>query len=127
MLSPFQSFTDPQYFAPVQLAGPPRPTDTATDPNGSADMLDPEMILLAVPLIVALVEMSKRAGMATTLTGPAAIVYGVAVVALIHPDPYSRNAALTAIAAGLAANGTYSQADMLAEKIKEGRARGTSN
>jgi len=71
--------------------------------------IDQDTVILAAPLVTALVEGAKRAGLPSSLAGPAALVYAVVIVALLADDPYSRESALTAIATGLVAAGLYSQ------------------
>lgn len=80
-------------------------------------MPDQAVVLLISPFVVGLVETAKRAGLPSERTGPASMIFAFALVALVMPDPTSREAALTAIAAGLAANGLYSQGKVLAASL----------
>lgn len=81
--------------------------------------MDESTALVAAPIIAALVEVAKKAGLPTTYAGPAAIVFAFGVVALLTDDPTSREAATTAIVAGLTAAGMYSQATYYMERVKD--------
>lgn len=87
-------------------------------------LLDQSMILLLTPLVTALVEGAKQSGMSTNYAGPAAMVFAFALTALVADEPTSREAALTAIATGLAASGLYSQVAHYADEVKH---RGTAD
>lgn len=80
--------------------------------------IDTELIVLLAPLVTALVEGAKKAGLSDNYAGPAALVFAFALVALATDDPTSRGAALTAIATGLAASGLYSQIDHYTTQIR---------
>lgn len=67
-------------------------------------------VMIAAPIVAGIVQGAKTAGLPTDLAGPAAMVFAFGVVALIVPDPTSRDAALTAIVTGLTAAGLFSQA-----------------
>lgn len=80
--------------------------------------MDEANVLIAAPIVAGMVEGAKQAGIIPdTMAGPAALVFAFGVVALLMPDPVSREAALTSIITGLTAAGFYSQAKYYADRI----------
>lgn len=91
--------------------------------------IDTELVILLAPLVTAMVEGAKKAGLSDNYAGPAAMIFAFALTALAAEDPTSREAALTAIATGLAASGLYSQIAHYAGQVrpKEGTRRATGD
>lgn len=84
-------------------------------------MMDDLTIAAATPITAGLVQVAKAAGVPDQLAGITSIIIAIPVVLLLVADPTSREAAITALATGLAASGLYSQTKTLLELRPGGR------